>query len=213
MVAIGLLACAGGDEGPEIVVVDDDDGGSGGNNAGGNNSGGATSGGGGAGGDNCAMATQQCVGPDVYWFDCNGNQTSTVAQSCTDTEFCIGDGCVAPEYTGNWIITANPNMKTFLCGNATYTPSQVNMTVEASGAMTVVTTNFTPQITYTGQLNGKAALLTGSYDDAGGGTHSLMESWLFDSPDSFTGTETEHIIHPVLGDCGMLIWNLTGMRQ
>lgn len=169
-------------------------------------------------------AYEQCHMGDVFWHDSCG-QPESLAEACDAEDYCIDKSCSKGVYGGTWLMTADPSTKS-LGGLGNITFADTYLTISVSGTeVTAVEQNATPEITWTGTLEGKTMKLTSVYtqEDGLGVTTSENEMTVtFSAPSDlkgvpppieYSGLMKQVISSDLIGDLGTVVWNVTGVKQ
>jgi hypothetical protein len=130
-------------------------------------------------------ASKRCKGDNIYWYDSCGTEESAF-QACEPYEYCIHQGateaaCLKGVYAGQWMIKAKPSDPMFYDNTFTLT--------EDSEANTVTFEELIPgygTAYYTGELDGKLLVATGSYEH-GGATYDITVQVTFAVPPDTNG--------------------------
>ena len=162
-------------------------------------------------------AAKRCKGDTIMWYDSCGAEESAF-KACEDYEYCIHTSeseaaCLKGVYAGQWMVKANPSGSGFYDNVFTLTEDSDAGTVTFEEQIPGVGTAY-----YTGELEGKLLVATGSYVYAGFTQNITIQITFSVPPDTsgvapteFTGFWSTEA--PDLGGIGNSVYNITGTKQ
>ena len=162
-------------------------------------------------------AAKRCKGDTIMWYDSCGVEESAF-KACEAYEYCIHTSdteaaCLKGVYAGQWMVKADPSGSGFYDNVFTLTEDSEAGTVTFEEQIPGVGTAY-----YTGTLEGKLLVATGSYVYAGFAQNITIQITFSVPPDTsgvapteFTGFwSTES---PDLGGFGNSVYNITGTKE